>query len=47
LRVIQMRVPTFLRRELCQILAITYGVVELRRLSPCIKVCMLGVCFGF
>ncbi len=39
-----MRVPTFLGRELCHILAVTCDVVELLRLSPCMKVFMAGVC---
>jgi hypothetical protein len=44
LRVNQISVPTFLGRALCQILAITYGVVEFWRLSLWIKVRMFGVC---
>jgi hypothetical protein len=44
LKINQISLPTFLGRALCQILAITCGVVEFRRLSPWIKVRMFGVC---
>jgi hypothetical protein len=43
LRMSQMSVPTFRGRALCQILAVNWVVVELRRLRVLRKVVMLDV----
>ncbi len=47
LSVNQMRVLAFLGRALCHILAMACEVVVFRRLRPCIRVNMCGVCEEF